>query len=239
MTDELMRKIGNWISGSLAFFKQKGASKKSVRLKAARTTGTSKVKARKGVKKAPARKSAASPAPRKGIAKRAVKKKTVATKPAPKKKVVKKKIAKKKAVVKKKTIPKKTARPIMKKAVRKGVRKKAVKKVAKKKTLKKKIGRVKVKRPATRYAKAESQEVYIGKVTHFFKRIKVCAIRVEKEELFVGDTIQIRGASTDLKMKIKSMQISQIPVESGRPGEEIGMLVKKRVRENDEVYRVK
>jgi len=76
----------------------------------------------------------------------------------------------------------------------------------------------------------------VGRITHYFPKVNACAVQVEKKEFRVGDRIHIKGASTDFKMKVKSLQISLIPVDSGRPGEEVGLEVQTRVRENDEVY---
>ncbi|HNV85885.1 MAG TPA: hypothetical protein PKL97_02820 [Candidatus Omnitrophota bacterium] len=84
--------------------------------------------------------------------------------------------------------------------------------------------------------KAAAKEVYVGKITHYFPKVNACAVKVEKTEFKVGDRVHIRGTTTDIRMKVKSLQISLIPVDSGRPGEEVGLEVAQRVRENDEVY---
>jgi len=88
----------------------------------------------------------------------------------------------------------------------------------------------------TKRGKALPEEVYVGKITRYFPKVNACAVKVEKTEFKVGDRIHIRGATTDIKMKVRSLQISLIPVDSGRPGEEVGLEVNRRVRENDEVY---
>jgi putative protease len=77
----------------------------------------------------------------------------------------------------------------------------------------------------------------IGEVTHYFTNIDVAAIELE-DELNVGDTIRIKGHTTDFEMKIDSMEVDRDPIETGKPGQEIAIKVKNRVREHDEVFLV-
>lgn len=79
----------------------------------------------------------------------------------------------------------------------------------------------------------------IGIVKHFFNKISVAAIKVTDGELRIGDTIHIVGATTDFTQKVESMQMNKKPIEIARPGDEIGIKVKERVREKDIVYKVK
>jgi len=81
-------------------------------------------------------------------------------------------------------------------------------------------------------------EEKIGVVEHFFTKISVAAIKITDGELKVGDTIHIVGATTDFKQKVESMQINKQPVEIAKPGDEVGIKVIDRVRENDVVYKV-
>lgn len=81
-------------------------------------------------------------------------------------------------------------------------------------------------------------EEKIGVVEHFFTKISVAAIKITDGELRVGDTIHIVGATTDLKQKVESMQINKQPVEVAKAGDEVGIKVIDRVRENDVVYKV-
>jgi len=81
-------------------------------------------------------------------------------------------------------------------------------------------------------------EEKIGVVEHFFTKISVAAIKLTDGELRVGDTIHIVGATTDFKQKVDSMQINRQSIEVAKPGDEIGIKVIDRVRENDVVYKV-
>ena len=105
--------------------------------------------------------------------------------------------------------------------------KKVVKKTiaAKKKTMKKIV----VKLMATKAQKP------IGEVTHFFTEIKVAIVKFKKP-VNVGEEINFRGATTDFKMVIKSMQYDHQPIKTAKKGKEVGIKVGKRGREGDEVY---
>ena len=81
-------------------------------------------------------------------------------------------------------------------------------------------------------------EEEIGKITHYFSKIQVSVINIEKGELNTGDTIHIKGATTDFQQKIESMQIEHEQVEKATAGQSIGMKVKEVVRQHDTVYKV-
>ncbi len=81
-------------------------------------------------------------------------------------------------------------------------------------------------------------EQLIGKVTHYFGKAKVAAVKITDGQLRVGDTIHIVGHTSDLTQKVESMQIEHASVESAGVGDEIGIQVVEHVREHDNVYRV-
>jgi translation elongation factor EF-Tu-like GTPase len=81
-------------------------------------------------------------------------------------------------------------------------------------------------------------EEKIGVVEHFFTKVSVVAIKITDGELKIGDTIHIVGAHTDFTQKIESMEIDRNPVQSVKPGDDVGIKVKDRVREHDIVYKV-
>ena len=81
-------------------------------------------------------------------------------------------------------------------------------------------------------------EVEIGVVRHFFDKIGVVAIDLTKDELSVGDTIRIKGHTTDFTSPIESIQIEHTRVERAGKGESIGIRVAQRARERDLVYKV-
>ncbi len=81
------------------------------------------------------------------------------------------------------------------------------------------------------------KEIRIGKVSKYFVHPEVAAIELE-EAVKVGDTIHIKGHTTDFKQEIESMEIENEPIKKAKPGDSIGVKVKERVRLNDLVYKV-
>lgn len=77
----------------------------------------------------------------------------------------------------------------------------------------------------------------VGTITRYFHKIGVAAIMLE-DTLKVGDEISIVGATTELEQKVASMQVDRVDIKEGKPGQEIAIKVKDRVREKDEVFLV-
>ncbi len=82
------------------------------------------------------------------------------------------------------------------------------------------------------------EEKKVGVVIKFFGKISVAAIRLTDDSLRAGDTIHIKGHTTDLTQSVESMQIENQNVQEAGPGADIGVKVEDRVRENDVVYKV-
>lgn len=80
-------------------------------------------------------------------------------------------------------------------------------------------------------------EEQIGIVTHYFGHIQVAAIRLDAE-LKVGDTIHIKGHTTDLIQTIDSMQFEHQSVQVGTLGQEIAIKLKEHARQHDTVFKV-
>lgn len=81
-------------------------------------------------------------------------------------------------------------------------------------------------------------EVEIGKVLHYFSKVGVAAIQVTQGVLRVGDTIHIKGHTSDFTQTIDSMQVDNQPVQEAPAGKSVGLRVKDHAREHDQVFRV-
>ncbi len=80
-------------------------------------------------------------------------------------------------------------------------------------------------------------EKKVGEVTHYWRKISVAGIKLT-DTLSVGDTIRIRGATTDFEQTVSSMQIEHENIETATKGQEVGLRVKDKVRRGDTVYKV-
>lgn len=76
----------------------------------------------------------------------------------------------------------------------------------------------------------------IGEVTHFFGKIDVAVISLQKE-LKLGDKVHFLGRNTDFPQEITSMQIEHESVGEAKAGSEVAVKVQQRVRRGDSVFR--
>ena len=81
-------------------------------------------------------------------------------------------------------------------------------------------------------------EEEIGQVNDFFARPVVAGIALTGT-LKMGDTIHIKGHTTDLTLVVQSMQINNVNANQAKAGDQIGIKVSDRVRRGDRVYLVK
>lgn len=115
-------------------------------------------------------------------------------------------------------------------------KKKLIKKRAvKRKTVKKRLIKKRVTKKKRVVAKKPKEKV-IGIVTHYFPKVRAAVVKM-KAPLVIGDTVKIKGHTTDFTQNVTSLQIDHVPIQAAKKGEEIGLLVDSRVRQNDVVYK--
>ncbi|MDD5731912.1 MAG: hypothetical protein PHU42_03410 [Patescibacteria group bacterium] len=139
-------------------------------------------------------------------------------------------MATKKSPVKKKKVLKKS--PAKKKPAKKAV-KKTTKKVSRKSAAVPNIKKIGGKMIDL------NKEKPVGKIIHFYGKIKVGVIEVVKgKEIKVGQTLYYSGHTTDFAEELKSMQEygKQVMVAKGK--KQVGIKVGKKVRQEDRVYKI-
>jgi hypothetical protein len=87
-------------------------------------------------------------------------------------------------------------------------------------------------------AKPELSLEKIGEVTHYFPHVNAAAVKLLKGGLRVGESIYLKGHTTDFKEKVQSIQLDHAAIQEGKKGQEIGLFVKSRVRIGDSVYKL-
>lgn len=121
------------------------------------------------------------------------------------------------------------------------VSKRASRKAVSRRAVSRKARRVKVSRKLARRAPkmqiAKKREVYVGRVSHYFTRIGVGVIDLEKP-LKEGDMVKIEGHTTNFRQRVRSLQLNHRQIKLARSGISVGLKVNERVRENDRVYRI-
>ena len=77
----------------------------------------------------------------------------------------------------------------------------------------------------------------IGAVTHYYSGVGVAIVKFNTK-VDIGTKVYFRGATTDFEQTVESMQFDHKDVKSAPKAKEIGIKVKDRVREGDEVFLV-
>lgn len=80
-------------------------------------------------------------------------------------------------------------------------------------------------------------EEKVGVVKDYFAKISVAGIDITGR-LRVGETIHIKGHTSDFEQVVESIQIEHEQVDEARPGDAIGIKVNERCRGGDGVYKV-
>lgn len=81
------------------------------------------------------------------------------------------------------------------------------------------------------------EEKEVGRVVDFFAQVMVAGIQMSGP-LAVGDTIRIKGHTTDFQQQVGSMQIEHQVVQEVNAGDSAGIKVTDRCRAHDIVYKV-
>jgi len=81
------------------------------------------------------------------------------------------------------------------------------------------------------------EEKEIGSITHYFGHISVGIIKLS-DTLKVGDTVHIKGHTSDFTQKVDTMQIEHKDVAEARSGDAVGIKVAQKSHPNDKVFKV-
>ena len=77
----------------------------------------------------------------------------------------------------------------------------------------------------------------VGEVTNFFDHVKAAAVKLNAP-LKVGEKIKIKGGEVEFNQTVESMQIDRKEVIAAKKGDEIGLIVDKKVRKGYKVFKV-
>lgn len=81
-------------------------------------------------------------------------------------------------------------------------------------------------------------EERVGSVIKFFDKTSIAAVKLEFGDLAVGDTIHIKGTSTDFTQKIETMEFDHQPVQKAGRGQFTGIKLSQAAKPFDLVYKV-
>ncbi len=89
-------------------------------------------------------------------------------------------------------------------------------------------------------SQATQQKIHLGKVLHYYPKIKVAEIKIQaKQKLKLKDKIIIQGPTTGvLQQKIESMEKNHKKIKQAGQNEVIAIKTNKRVRKNDDLNKI-
>ena len=82
-----------------------------------------------------------------------------------------------------------------------------------------------------------AQEQPIGTITHLYSHLGVGIIALTAP-LKVGDTIKVKGHTTDFTQKVDSLQLNHQDIPQAKSGDEVGVKLDSTVRSGDTVFLV-
>jgi putative protease len=92
---------------------------------------------------------------------------------------------------------------------------------------------------SSRTGEQTTMKLYSGKVTNYYPKINVAEILIEDNTLNKGDNIAIQGPTTGhYELKISEMKDDKGFTSKAIKGTTIGLKVEKKVRKNDQVYKI-
>jgi putative protease len=93
-------------------------------------------------------------------------------------------------------------------------------------------------KPAARPPVQTAPGERIGIVTHFYGNPMVAIVKLESGTLRVGDTIHIRGHTSDFSQRVESLQVEHAMVDEVGPNDDFGIKVVQHAREHDVLYKL-
>jgi putative protease len=88
-------------------------------------------------------------------------------------------------------------------------------------------------------SQATKRKVYVGKINNYFAKLKVAEIKMETQNLNLGDEIKIIGPTTGVyEDHIQEIRVDLKNVEQTIKGDDCSIPVKELVRRGDKVYKV-
>lgn len=84
---------------------------------------------------------------------------------------------------------------------------------------------------------AEPRMDAVGRVEGFFAQPSVAIVELTAP-IKLGDTVYIKGHTTDFQQTVESMQVDHAPVQEAAAGQSVGVKVNGRCRKHDVVYKL-
>lgn len=83
----------------------------------------------------------------------------------------------------------------------------------------------------------EARMEEVGRIGDFFAKASAAVIHLTAP-LRVGETIYIKGHTTEIRQVVESMQVDRQAVQDAQAGQAVGVKVTARCRKHDVVYKL-
>ncbi len=77
----------------------------------------------------------------------------------------------------------------------------------------------------------------VGSVSHYYGHIHVAGVVLEKD-VRVGDTIHVKGHTSDFTQKVDSIEMEHKSLIEAHRGDDVGLKVAEHCRQHDVVYKI-
>ena len=77
----------------------------------------------------------------------------------------------------------------------------------------------------------------IGRVTHYFSKLKVAIVEIEQGDVTLDDILFIKGNLTRFRQRVRSIEYNHQKISKAPAGYEIGLQVGAKARVGDVVYK--
>lgn len=79
----------------------------------------------------------------------------------------------------------------------------------------------------------------IGQVIHYFDKINVAIVKLDKGDLKISDSVKLTDKEgNEFVQKVESMQIEHASIDIAKAGDEFGIKVQKEVRSKSAVFKL-
>jgi len=81
-------------------------------------------------------------------------------------------------------------------------------------------------------------EERIGSVIRYFDKTSIAVVKLEFGEITVGDTLRIKGSSSDFTQRVGMMEFDHQPIQKATRGQLAGIKFSQAAKPFDLVYKV-
>ena len=86
---------------------------------------------------------------------------------------------------------------------------------------------------------AKQKKVYVGKGIHYYPKNKIGHIKIEADEIKVGDKILVTGPTTGAKeFALSQLMVDDVLTDMAKKGDECTMPVDFKIRSSDKIYKI-